>query len=183
MTHVGIIGAGHIGSAIARVLVTQGHQVAIANSRGPETLTDLVAELGENAQAMTAADAAAFGEWVLVTVPLKAIDDLPVAELAALGAAGPRDAIVWTAFAARAGTDPEVRAIHEREWRRTEGAVQALLADAYPDAHISSDDAAVLLAVLDGIAVARGAEGEERMPGERGRRLVAAVLSTFGDRG
>lgn len=82
MTHVGIIGAGHIGSAIARVLVAQGHQVAIANSRGPETLADLVAELGENAQAMTAADAATFGEWVVVTVPLKAIDDLPVAELA-----------------------------------------------------------------------------------------------------
>lgn len=104
-------------------------------------------------------------------------------ELAALGAAGPRDAIVWTAFAARAGTDPEVRAIHEREWRHTEGAVQALLADAYPEADISSDDAAVLLAVLDGIAVARGAEGEERMPRERGRRLIAAVLSTFAGRG
>lgn len=82
MTHVGIIGAGNIGSAIAQVLVAQGHQVAIANSRGPETLAGLVAELGENAQAITAADAAAFGEWVVVTVPLKAIDDLPVAELA-----------------------------------------------------------------------------------------------------
>lgn len=82
MTHVGIIGAGHIGSAVARGLVAQGHQVAISNSRGPETLADLVAELGENAHAMTAADAAAFGEWVVVTIPLKNIDDLPVVELA-----------------------------------------------------------------------------------------------------
>ncbi|CAL4861098.1 NAD(P)-binding domain-containing protein [Microbacterium sp. MM2322] len=82
MTHVGIIGAGHIGSAVARGLVAQGHQVAISNSRGPETLADLVAELGENAHAVTAADAAAFGEWVVVTVPLHAIDALPVEQLA-----------------------------------------------------------------------------------------------------
>jgi predicted dinucleotide-binding enzyme len=82
MTRVGIIGAGHIGSAVARGLVAQGHEVAISNSRGPETLAGLVAELGEKAHAMTAADAAAFGEWAVVTVPLKAVDDLPVAELA-----------------------------------------------------------------------------------------------------
>lgn len=82
MTRVGIIGAGHIGSAVARGLVAQGHEVAISNSRGPETLGALVAELGDRAHAATAADAAAFGEWVVVTVPLKAIDDLPVEQLA-----------------------------------------------------------------------------------------------------
>ncbi|WP_394279439.1 NADPH-dependent F420 reductase, partial [Microbacterium sp.] len=82
MTRVGIIGAGHIGSALARGLVAQGHEVAISNSRGPETLGDLVAELGPSAQAMTATDAAAFGDWAIVTIPLKAIDTLPVDELA-----------------------------------------------------------------------------------------------------
>ena len=82
MTRVGIIGAGHIGSALAKGLVDRGYEVAIANSRGPETLADLVTELGPNAHAATAADAAAFGEWAVVTVPLKAIDQLPVAELA-----------------------------------------------------------------------------------------------------
>jgi len=82
MTRVGIVGAGHIGSALAKGLVDRGYEVAIANSRGPETLTDLVAELGPKAHAATAADAAAFGEWAIVTVPLKAIDQLPVAELA-----------------------------------------------------------------------------------------------------
>lgn len=104
-------------------------------------------------------------------------------ELAALGDVGRRDAIVWTAFASRAGTDPEVRAIHEREWQRTEQGVHTLLTDAYPESDITADDAAVLLALLDGIAVARGAEGESRMPPERGRRLIAALLSTFADRG
>lgn len=103
-------------------------------------------------------------------------------ELAALGDAGRRDAIVWTAFASRAGTDPEVRAIHEREWRHTETAVQTLLSDAYPAAGITPEDAGLLLAVLDGIAVARGAEGDGRMPLERGRRLIGAALSTFGAR-
>lgn len=104
-------------------------------------------------------------------------------ELAALGDVGRRDAIVWTAFASRAGTDSEVRTIHEREWQRTEQAMHTLLTDAYPESGITADDAAVLLALLDGIAVARGAEGEARMPPERGRRLIARLLSTFAGRG
>ena len=58
------------------------HLAKTGGKRFRPMLTMLVAELGENAQAMTAADAATFGEWVVVTVPLKAIDDLPGAELA-----------------------------------------------------------------------------------------------------
>jgi 8-hydroxy-5-deazaflavin:NADPH oxidoreductase len=82
MTRVGIIGAGHIGSTLAKGLVARGYDVAISNSRGPETLTTLIDELGPRAQAMTATDAAAFGDWAVVTVPMQAIDALPVAELA-----------------------------------------------------------------------------------------------------
>jgi 8-hydroxy-5-deazaflavin:NADPH oxidoreductase len=82
MTTYGIIGAGNIGTAVATALVREGHQVVIANSRGPETLTDLIAELGENARAATAAEAAAAGEVVLVAVPFGKEDQLPVAELA-----------------------------------------------------------------------------------------------------
>lgn len=103
-------------------------------------------------------------------------------ELACLGGTGPREAIVWTAFASRAGTDREIRAIHEGEWRQTEAAVLALLSDAYPDAEIAPDDAALVLGVLDGIAVARGAEGDGRMSADRGRRLVAAVLAPLAER-
>ena len=82
MTTLGIIGAGHIGSQVARVAVANGYDVVIANSRGPETLADLVAELGPRAKAATAADAAAAGDAVVVTVPLRAIDRLPVEQLA-----------------------------------------------------------------------------------------------------
>lgn len=82
MTTVGIIGAGNIGHALAQGFVDHGYDVVIANSRGPETLSDLVAEVGSRARAATAQEAAEAGEIVVVTVPLKAIDDLPVAPLA-----------------------------------------------------------------------------------------------------
>ncbi|PRB61948.1 NADPH-dependent F420 reductase [Microbacterium maritypicum] len=82
MTTLGIIGAGHIGSQVARVAVANGYDVVIANSRGPETLADLVEELGPRAKAATAEDAAAAADVAVVTVPLRAIDALPAAELA-----------------------------------------------------------------------------------------------------
>lgn len=82
MTTLGIIGAGHIGSQVARVAVANGYDVVIANSRGPETLADLVAELGPRAKAATADEAAAAADVAVVTVPLRAIDSLPAAQLA-----------------------------------------------------------------------------------------------------
>ncbi|MCS3442357.1 NADPH-dependent F420 reductase [Microbacterium phyllosphaerae] len=82
MTTLGIIGAGHIGSQVARVAVANGYDVVIANSRGPETLAGLVDELGPRAKAATAAEAAAAGDVAVVTVPLGKIDALPVEELA-----------------------------------------------------------------------------------------------------
>ena len=82
MTTIGIIGAGHIGSQIARKAVTLGYDVVIANSRGPETLAPLVAELGERARAGSATEAAASADFAVVTVPLKAYTAVPVEELA-----------------------------------------------------------------------------------------------------
>lgn len=82
MTTLGIIGAGHIGSQVARAAVNAGYDVVIANSRGPETLTDLVAELGPKASAATAAEAGAAGDVVVVTVPLHALAQVPVEPLA-----------------------------------------------------------------------------------------------------
>ena len=79
MTTLGIVGAGHIGSTLARLAVDAGVEVVIANSRGPETLAGLVAELGDSARAATAEEAARDGDLVVLTVPLKALGDLPVA--------------------------------------------------------------------------------------------------------
>lgn len=77
---IGIIGAGRIGSTAARLFVRAGHWVAISNSRGPESLRDLVAELGPLARAATVEDAARFGDVVLLAVPWCAADALPKAE-------------------------------------------------------------------------------------------------------
>jgi predicted dinucleotide-binding enzyme len=82
MTTFGIIGAGHIGSQVARAAIGVGHDVVIANSRGPETLDTLIAELGPRARAATAAEAGAAGEVVVVAVPLRALKDVPVEPLA-----------------------------------------------------------------------------------------------------
>jgi 8-hydroxy-5-deazaflavin:NADPH oxidoreductase len=82
MTTIGIIGAGHIGSQVARKAVELGYDVVISNSRGPETLQGLVAELGPKARAATAAEAAAAGDFAVVTVPLKNYKDIPARPLA-----------------------------------------------------------------------------------------------------
>jgi predicted dinucleotide-binding enzyme len=82
MTTIGIIGAGHIGSQIARAAIAHGYEVVIANSRGPETLTELVAELGPKARAATAVEAAAAADVAVVTVPFKAYGSIPVEPLA-----------------------------------------------------------------------------------------------------
>jgi 8-hydroxy-5-deazaflavin:NADPH oxidoreductase len=82
MTTVGFIGSGQIGSAVARLAIEAGHQVVLSNSRGPETLAELVGELGPRASAATSGDAAAAGDIVVVTVPVAAFPDLPAAQLA-----------------------------------------------------------------------------------------------------
>ncbi|WP_428964630.1 NADPH-dependent F420 reductase [Micromonospora fluostatini] len=82
MTTVGLIGSGNIGGTVARLAVAAGHQVVLSNSRGPETLQDLVAELGPLAGAGTPAEAAQAGDLVVVTVPLHAYRQVPVKELA-----------------------------------------------------------------------------------------------------
>ncbi|WP_228409525.1 SDR family NAD(P)-dependent oxidoreductase [Radiobacillus deserti] len=82
MKVIGIIGAGEVGSQIARAAIANGYEVVIANSRGPETLKDLIDELGPSARAATAAGAAEAGDFVVVAVPLKLVNDMPVEQLA-----------------------------------------------------------------------------------------------------
>jgi 8-hydroxy-5-deazaflavin:NADPH oxidoreductase len=82
MKTIGIIGAGHIGAQVARLAIASGYRVVISNSRGPETLSGLVAELGPNARAATPAEAAKAGEIVVVSVPLKNYKQVPVEPLA-----------------------------------------------------------------------------------------------------
>jgi predicted dinucleotide-binding enzyme len=74
---IGIIGAGNIGANAARLFLKAGHEIVVANSRGAETLTDLVAELGENARAVSVEEAANFGEIVFVSIPFGKYKMLP----------------------------------------------------------------------------------------------------------
>ncbi|MEU8385108.1 NAD(P)-binding domain-containing protein [Streptosporangium sp. NPDC048865] len=82
MTTVGFIGSGNIGGTVARLAVAAGYDVVLSNSRGPETLKELVDELGPRARAATPADAAAAGELVIVSIPMRAYQDVPVEPLA-----------------------------------------------------------------------------------------------------
>ena len=79
---IGIIGAGHIGGTLARRFVAAGHEVAVSNSRGPETLVPLVGELGPRAQAATAEEAARFGDVVVVSVPFGRYREVPTNDVA-----------------------------------------------------------------------------------------------------
>ena len=80
---IAVIGAGMIGATVARLFAQADHEVAISNSRGPESLASLVAELGPRARAMTVADAARWGEVVLLAVPLRTPAALPPADAVA----------------------------------------------------------------------------------------------------
>ena len=77
MHKIGIIGAGNIGATTAKLFVDAGHEVALSNSRGPETLAGLVKELGPRAHAMTPEAAARWGDIVLLAVPWRHPEALP----------------------------------------------------------------------------------------------------------
>ncbi len=82
MTTIGLIGAGNIGSQLARLAVANGHDVVLSNSRGPETLAPLIAELGPNARAASPVETAKAADIAVVTIPLRAIHTVPVKPLA-----------------------------------------------------------------------------------------------------
>jgi predicted dinucleotide-binding enzyme len=82
MTTIGFIGSGRIGTSVAQAAIANGYDVIMSNSRGPETLGELVSQLGSHARAATATEAAEGGDFIVVTVPLKAEGELPVEPLA-----------------------------------------------------------------------------------------------------
>ena len=82
--NIGILGAGNIGASAAKLFAAAGHDVRIANSRGPETLAALCNDCGPNVRAATPEDAVAFGDVVLIAVPWSHKED-------AIPDAGPYD--------------------------------------------------------------------------------------------
>ena len=112
MRTIGIIGAGEVGSQIARAAIATGYEVVIANSRGPETLAALIADLGPAGRAAWAAEAAAAGDFAVIAVPLKLDNDMPAAELAGKIVLDTNNYMAW-----RDGTFPMVesgaKTVHE----------------------------------------------------------------------
>jgi predicted dinucleotide-binding enzyme len=82
MTTIGIIGSGNIGKVVAQLAVDAGYDVVLSNSRGPETLTEVVGQLGSKARAATSTEAAEAGDIVVFTIPLGKITDVPAGPLA-----------------------------------------------------------------------------------------------------
>src|SRR2546421_1170289 len=74
---IGIIGAGNIGSTAAKLFVNAGHQVAISNSRGADSLNDLVADLGDNAESASVEEAIDFGDIVFIAIPFGKYKEIP----------------------------------------------------------------------------------------------------------
>jgi 8-hydroxy-5-deazaflavin:NADPH oxidoreductase len=95
MKTVGIIGAGEVGIEVARAIISIGYKVVIANSRGPETLENLIQSLGPSAGAATAAKAAEAGDFVVIAVPLKQVNNMPVNELAGKIVLDTNNYMVW----------------------------------------------------------------------------------------
>ncbi|WP_433125560.1 NADPH-dependent F420 reductase [Micromonospora sp. CA-240977] len=82
MTTIGFVGAGQMGSVIARLSVKAGYDVVVSNSRGPETLADLVAGLGPRARAATVTQTVAVADLIVVSVPFKAYRQVPFRDMA-----------------------------------------------------------------------------------------------------
>ena len=77
---IALIGAGMIGGTLAHLLAPIGHEVAISNQRGPESLQSMLGELGPTAHAMTVEDAARWAELIVLAVPWRTHEALPPAE-------------------------------------------------------------------------------------------------------
>jgi len=78
---IGIVGAGHIGGTAAKLFARAGHEVAVSNSHGSESLASLVSALGSNVKGTSPEDAVRFGEVVLLAMPWRKMDALPRADL------------------------------------------------------------------------------------------------------
>lgn len=100
---IAIVGTGHVGSTLSRRFVDVGHDVIVSNSRGPDSLSELVTELGPRATAATAAEAVRVGELIVVSVPLKAVHDVPTE-----GTAGKVVVDTMNYFPDRDGRFPEI---------------------------------------------------------------------------
>lgn len=168
---IGFIGAGHIGSNLARLAVRHGFNVVLSNSRGPESLAGLVAELGSRARAAESADAAAEGDVVVVSIPLKNYRDVPAAPLAGK--------LVIDTNNYYPHRDGHISALDEETTT-----VAELLQDQLPDANVVKAFNTVYFEHLALHSTARGHNGRRVVPiagnDAEAKRAAAALIDELG---
>lgn len=168
---IGFIGAGNIGGTLARLAAAAGHDVVLSNSRGPDTLAEAVSEIGARASAATAMQAAAAGELVVVTIPLKSYRDVPVAELAG-------KVVIDTNnyYPGRDGQFPELDSDASTS--------SELLAAHLPDSHVVKAFNTIHFADLAGQGEPTGTPGRRALPiagdDEAAKGVVAAFIDSLG---
>lgn len=168
---IGFIGSGHIGSQLARLAISNGYSVVMSNSRGPETLVDLIEELGDHARAATPEEAAEAGDVVVVSVPLKAIDAVPADPL--------KGKTVIDTNNYYPQRDGNIRELDDESTTTSE-----LLQQRLPDAHVVKAFNNIYAAHLTSKASAPGTPGRRALPiagdDDDSKRTVAALIDQFG---
>jgi len=171
VTTIGLIGSGHIGSTVARLAVSAGHDVVLSNSRGPETLGELVDELGPHARAAAAADAAAAGDIVVVTVPLKAYREVPVEPL--------RGKVVIDTNNYYPGRDEQIAELDDESTTTSE-----LLQAHLPESHVVKAFNNIYFKQLGSLQRPAGDPGRSVLPiagnDDAAKRTVAEFLDSIG---
>ncbi|MGW5687868.1 NADPH-dependent F420 reductase [Nonomuraea sp. NPDC003754] len=165
---IGLIGSGSIGGTLARLAVAAGHEVVLSNSRGPETLADLVEELGPRARAGTAEEAARAGDVVVVTIPFGSYREVP-----------PIDTIVIDTNNYYPARDGHVAELDSGETTSSE-----LLAAHLKDARVVKAFNSIYYRDLATQGLPEGTPGRRALPiagdDEAAKRVVAELTDAFG---
>ena len=171
MTTWGFIGSGNIGSTVARLALGAGHDVVLSNSRGPETLSDLVAELGPHARAATPQDAATSADVVVVTIPLRNYREVPADAL--------RGKVVIDTMNYYPGRDGQIPALDDESTTTSE-----LLQAHLPDSYVVKAFNNIYYAHLAALARPAGAEDRSALAiagdDEDAKATVSALLDDIG---
>lgn len=167
---IGFVGAGNIGGTLAKLAAEHGHDVVLSNSRGPETLAELVGEIGRRASAATAADAVSGADLVVVTIPLKNYRDVPAV------AAG---TVVIDTNNYYPGRDGRIAELEDGSTTSSE-----LLAGHLRDARVVKAFNAIHFRDLASQGMPAGTAGRRALPiagdDEQAKQVVAAFISQLG---
>lgn len=166
---LGIIGAGFVGRAIAKLAIQAGHQVMLSNSRGPQTLFSLRAMIG--CQTGTVSEAINFADVVVVAVPLSAVNQLPASELAGRQVL---DAVNY--YPER---DGQLAVLDAKQTTTSEW-----LAEQLPEAIITKAFNAIPMTDLETDGLPAGSEGRRALPlagdNAEGKHIATELYQSFG---